>query len=76
MIRQTTDRAAVVDTSYQWLPIETCPNGSKVQLIGPGGAAYYGNGPDGYAMAWAPLPKKGEWLVQLMERTKWSSTKK
>ncbi len=55
-VQISTDGAAIVDRSYPWEPIETCAHGAKCQLLGRHGAAYYGNGPDGYAVAWAPLP--------------------
>lgn len=55
--KTTSDGSAIVDTNYPWRPIETCSSGHKVQLLGKYGVAYYGNGPDGWAIAWAPCPK-------------------
>lgn len=51
--------AAAVDRSYFWQPMETCPRGVKVQLLGRGGVAMYGsyNGKDKFYTHWAPLPK-------------------
>jgi hypothetical protein len=53
----TTDRVAV-DHDYYWQPIETCPLGVKVQLLGKGGVAVYGQRDrSGWWTHWAPLPK-------------------
>lgn len=51
--------AAAVDRNYFWQPISTCPRGVKVQLLGAGGVAMYGqfNGKDKFYTHWAPLPK-------------------
>jgi hypothetical protein len=51
--------AAAVDYNYFWQPIATCPRGVKVQLLGSGGVALYGqfNGKDSFYTHWAPLPK-------------------
>lgn len=51
--------AAMVDTAYYWQPIETCPRGVKVQLLGRGNVAVYGvwNGKDDFWTHWAALPK-------------------
>lgn len=48
-----------VDTNYYWRSMDTCPRGVKVQLLGGGGVAMYGqyNGKDTFYKAWAPLPK-------------------
>ena len=48
-----------VDREYFWRPIDTCPRGVKVQLLGKGGVAMYGqfNGKDSFYTHWAPLPK-------------------
>lgn len=50
---------AAVDHNYFWQPIETCPRGAKVQLLGKGGVAMYGqyHGKDTFYTHWAPLPK-------------------
>jgi hypothetical protein len=47
-----------VDRTYYWLPINTCPSGVKVQLLGRGGVAVYGqyNGKEPFWTHWAPLP--------------------
>lgn len=51
--------AAAVDRNYFWQPIATCPTGVKVQLLGAGGVAMYGqyNRRDEFYTHWAPLPK-------------------
>jgi len=59
LIRETSDKTAVVDDSYFWQPMATCPLSRKVQLLTLGGVAVYGQY-DGKAAswrAWAPLPK-------------------
>jgi len=59
-----TIEATAVATDYFWQPMCTCPRGVKVQLLGKGGVAMYGqyNGKDDFYEAWAPLPRrrKGE----------------
>jgi len=59
MIRESTDRVAVVDTDYFWQPMTTCPLSRKVQLLTSGGVAVYGSydGKNQSWQAWAPLPK-------------------
>lgn len=49
-----------VDHDYFWRSMDTCPRGVKVQLLGAGGVAVYGNynGKDKFYTHWAPLPKK------------------
>lgn len=56
-----TDRTVAVATDYFWNEdMSTCPLGAKVQLLGIGGVASYGNynGRDPFWVAWAPLPKR------------------
>ena len=36
------DRSVAVDPDYYWQPMATCPLGCKVQLLGAGGVATYG----------------------------------
>lgn len=51
---------AVVDNTYFWQPIKSCPLGKKVQLISrKTGIAQYGKLAKGdtYYTHWAPLPK-------------------
>lgn len=51
--------AATVDQNYPWLPLRTCPRGTKVQLLSIGRVAVYGHyhpGDSGW-LAWAPLPR-------------------
>ena len=47
-----------VDREYYWQPMDTCPRGVKVQLLGAGGVAVYGqyHGKDPWWTHWAPLP--------------------
>jgi len=51
--------AMAVDHAYFWQPMSTCPLGVKVQLLGLGGVAVYGqyNGRDTFYTHGAPLPK-------------------
>ena len=54
-----------VDQNYEWLPMETCPRGVKVQLLSRGRIACYGHytgTKDRGWLAWAPLPSIPEWL--------------
>lgn len=64
-VKLTSDRAAAVDQEYYWRPIDTCPRSAKVQLLGRGGVAVYGqyNGADKFWVGWAPLPKKPEGMT-------------
>lgn len=57
--RPSTDGVAVVDLEYFWQPIQTCPFGRKVQLLGKTGVAVYGSRKpnDTFWTHWAPLPK-------------------
>jgi hypothetical protein len=59
-VRITSDGAAAVDPDYFWREMDTCPRGVKVQLLGEGGVATYGefNGKDPFWINWAPLPKR------------------
>ena len=51
--------AAAVDANYTWQPMSTCPRSVKVQLLGKGGVATYGQyHNDPFWVGWAPLPKK------------------
>lgn len=53
------DRTVAVDPDYCWRPMSTCPLGVKVQLLGAGGVAVYGQyaRTDPFWRGWAPLPK-------------------
>ena len=58
-----------VDQEYYWQPMSTCPQGSKVQLLGGGGLADYGvyQGSEWekkWYRAWAPAPKEPKWLKE------------
>ena len=45
--------------NYYWQPMDTCPRGVKVQLLGRSGVAVYGQyHPDPFWTDWAPLPKR------------------
>jgi hypothetical protein len=59
-IRTTTDKAAVVDTQYHWIPLteKLPPRGSKVLLINQRyGIAVMGPwSPGQYWTHWSPLP--------------------
>lgn len=58
-------KTVAVSPDYFWLPINAdTPRGVKVQLLGIGGVAAYGvwDGRNRFWQAWAPLPKKPEWL--------------
>jgi len=59
-----TNRTVAVDQDYFWQPMASCPVGQKVQLLGQGGVAVYGNynGREPFWRAWAPVPNKPEWL--------------
>lgn len=59
VIKLTADKSVAVDHGYYWLPMNICPLGVKVQLLGRGGVAAYGtwNGKDDFWQGWAPLPK-------------------
>lgn len=64
VVKITADRAAAVDQTYHWQPLDTCPLSVKVQLLTTTGVAVYGQfsgGTKGY-IGWAPLPKKPEWM--------------
>ena len=55
-----TEKSVAVATDYFWQPIDTCPRGVKVQLLGKGGVATYGiwNGKEPFYTHWAPLPRR------------------
>jgi hypothetical protein len=59
-----TNSPAAVDQGYYWQPMDTCPRGVKVQLLGKGGVALYGlfTGKDPFFTGWAPLPNKPDWM--------------
>jgi hypothetical protein len=53
------DQTVAVDPEYFWLPMCDCPQLVKVQLLGAGCVATYGNylRGDSFWHGWAPLPK-------------------
>lgn len=59
------DRTVAVDQNYYWQRMDSCPRGVKIQLLGIGGVASYGtwDGKNRFWQAWAPLPKKPDWLT-------------
>ena len=59
-VKVNSDHSVAVDQDYFWRPMSSCPRGVKVQLLGEGGVAAYGNwnGHDSFWKAWAPLPKR------------------
>jgi len=70
-VRVTSSGVAV---SGEWLrPMADCPVGAKVQLLGIGGVLVYGmvteKTKDDY-LAWYPLPRKPDWLIEKMSPTK------
>ena len=54
------DQTVAVATDVFWNEdMTTCPRGAKVQLLGAGGVAVYGDyHGDPFWQAWAPLPKR------------------
>ena len=66
------DNTVAIDRTYYWLPIATCPLGVKVQLLGAGGVAVYGNynGKDKWWTHWAPLP-----TLRPEDKANWSMKK-
>ena len=54
------DQTVAVATDVFWNEdTTTCPRGAKVQLLGAGGVAVYGDyHGDPFWQAWAPLPKR------------------
>ena len=52
------EKTVAIDRAYYWQPIETCPHGVKVQLLGSGGVAYYStySSKEKWPTHWAPLP--------------------
>jgi hypothetical protein len=54
------DQTVAVATDVFWNEdMSTCPRGAKVQLLGTGGVAVYGDyHGDPFWQAWAPLPKR------------------
>ena len=58
--RLNSTKTVAVSTTQFWEPMDTCPRGVKVQLLGAGGVAVYGlyDGRTEFWEAWAPLPKR------------------
>ena len=66
-LSKSTSKTVAVDQDYFWQPLDTCPLGVKVQLLGLGKVACYGlySGKDTFWKAWAPLPKIGKNILDL-----------
>ena len=61
-----TDKTVAVAPDNYWLRIDKdTPRGVKMQLLGIGGVAAYGewDGKNKFWKAWAPLPKKPDWMI-------------
>lgn len=59
-VKRDSTQSALVDPNYYWLPIASCPSGSRVQLLSRSGIASIGkftSNRDGWWIGWAPLPK-------------------
>lgn len=64
-IKSNADATVAVALDQFWQPLSTCPTGQKVQLLTVHGVAIYGNYSVHQAksyLAWAPLPRKPDWL--------------
>lgn len=59
---------SVSDSAYPWMPLDSCPRGSKVNLFTIGGIALQGKytGKEDWVLAWAPLPTTPPWLKELL----------
>ena len=57
-----TDKTVAVAEGYYWQPMDSCPRGVKVQLLGQGGVAVYAvwDGRSKFWTDWAPLPRRRE----------------
>ncbi len=42
-VTENATKQVAVDQTYYWQPMETCPRGMKVQLLGRGGVAAFGS---------------------------------
>lgn len=62
--RINADRTVAVAEDYEWQPMTSCPIGVKVQLIGKGRVAVYGqwDGKEQFWLGWAPAPKIPDWM--------------
>jgi hypothetical protein len=58
------NKTVAVATDTYWQPMDTCPKGVKIQLLGIGDVAVYGeyDGRNRFWKGWSPLPKKPEWM--------------
>ena len=54
------DKTVAVSQQVFWEPMSTCPIGVKVQLLGAGGVATYGQyiRGDGFWQGWAAVPAR------------------
>lgn len=66
-MRLNSDQTVAVSTDYYWIEdMSTCPRNAKVQLLGQGGVAVYGEyHGELFWVSWAPCPrvKKSIFLV-------------
>lgn len=56
-----TEKTVAVSNDVFWInDMRACPRGAKVQLLGAGGVATYGNydGKDPFWVAWQSVPRK------------------
>lgn len=51
------DGSTAVDANVSWLPMNTCPQKLKVQILTQHGVAIYGNSDLVDAIAWRPIPR-------------------
>ncbi len=69
--RMNADKNAAVALHYYYLPIESCPKGVSIIGLSKGGVARVdkvGSDP-GDLVAWAPLPRRPQWLNELEGRS-------
>lgn len=71
--KSNAEKTVVVSTEVEWLPISTAKLGQKMQLHTVYGTATYGEltakNISGFN-AWAPAPKRPQWLLDLMNPSK------
>lgn len=68
--RLNTDKSAAVAIDYVWQPMTLCPRGCRILGLSKLGVArvdeYTGKATD--LVAWAPLPRRPQWLNELEGR--------
>lgn len=64
MTRINSDRTVAVSEQNEWQPMETCPRGVRVWVLGKGGCAttevYDGKNP--FWLGWFDYPKTPDWM--------------